>query len=46
MYRLLRVLLFALLFGLSPLNLAANPVWDSNYIYNKKVYDATSTGGL
>ena len=46
MYRLLRVLLFALLFGLSPLNLAANPVWDSNYVYNKKVYDATSTGGL
>jgi len=25
---------------------AANPVWDSNYVYNKKVYDATSTGGL
>ena len=46
MYRLRRVLLFALLFGLSSLNLAANPVWDSNYVYNKKVYDATSTGGL
>jgi hypothetical protein len=25
---------------------ADNPVWDSNYVYNKKVYDATSTGGL
>ena len=25
---------------------ADNPVWDSNYVYNKKGYDATSTGGL
>ena len=43
---LLTTLLFALSIGLSPLVFAANPVWDSNYVYNKKVYDATSTGGL
>jgi len=43
---LLTTLLFALSMGLSPLIFAANPVWDSNYVYNKKVYDATSTGGL
>ena len=43
---LLTTSLFALSIGLSPLIFAANPVWDSNYVYNKKVYDATSTGGL
>jgi len=46
MSRLLSVLLFSLSISLSPLIFAANPVWDSNYVYNKKVYDATSTGGL
>jgi hypothetical protein len=43
---LLTTLLFALSIGLSPLIFAANPAWDSNYVYNKKVWDATSTAGL